>query len=148
MQRSAVGRARTLFFVESLELNPCGKAFYPDIITGLVERCGFQQFPQKLEDFDEKKGVELNGGKRGDAVIETLKIYHTGLQVDTRVSTAESERIIEEALNRAIGELGIVYEPKMVNRKAYVSDLILRTDAPILGSCSPIAKLSETGQAA
>jgi len=147
MQLSAVILARALFFVESLELNPRGKIFYPDIVSALVEKCGFHKFPQKLEEFDEVKGIEFESGKWDDVVIETLKIYNTGLQVDTRVSTSESERILQEALKWATKEFGVVYSPQMLSRKAYVSDLIFRTDVPILTSYSPIAKLSERAHA-
>ena len=65
MQLAAVILARALLFVESFDLNPRGKAYYPDIVQGLVEKCGFQKFPQKLEDFDETKGVDSSAGNRG-----------------------------------------------------------------------------------
>src|SRR5882757_9746592 len=114
MQLAAVTLARTLLFVESFDLNPRGKAYYPDIVQGLVEKCGFQKFPQKLEDFDENKGVEFLSGRWGDVTIEAVKIYGNGILLDTRVSTAESERIIGEALTWAASKFGLIYSPKMI----------------------------------
>jgi hypothetical protein len=148
MEISAIILARALYFVETLEINPKGRLFYPDLVAALVERCGFQKFPQAVEDFDESKGVEFVAGKWGDTVIEMFKIYNTGLQIDTRVSTEESERILNGAIEWARTEFGIVYNPKMLSRKAYVSDLIFRTEVPILSSYSPVAKLCERGHAA
>jgi hypothetical protein len=142
MQLAAVLLARTLLFVESFDLNPRGKAYYPDIVQGLVEKCGFQKFPQKLEDFDETKGVEFLSGRWGDVTIETVKIYNNGVLLDTRVSTAESERIIKEALTWAASQFGLVYSPKMITRRGYVSNLTFHSDIPILAMAnSPIAKL-------
>src|ERR1700722_6994154 len=92
MQLSAVLLARVLLFVESFDLNPRGKAYYPDIVQRVVEKCGFLKFPQKVEDFDEDKGVEFLSGRWGDVTIEAMKIYRNGIAVDTRASTAESER--------------------------------------------------------
>ena len=144
MQLSAVLLARALVFVESFDLNPRGKAYYPDIVRGIVEKCGFQKFPQRLEDFDEDKGVEFVGGRWGDVTIEMLTIYSNGLRVDTRVSTAESERIIGEALLWGVLTFGLVYDPKMITRRGYVSNLTFHTDVPILGkNNSPASMLAE-----
>jgi hypothetical protein len=59
MQLAAVLLARVALFVESVDLNPRGEAFYPAVIRGLVDHYHFQSFPQKLEDYDEQKGVTL-----------------------------------------------------------------------------------------
>src|SRR5580704_16954500 len=101
MKISAILLARVLAFVESYDLNPRGKTHYPDLVGGIVEKFGFLKFPVNPEDFDEKKGVEFIGGKWGDVTIEKLVIYQNGLLVDTRVSTDESERILDEGLNWA-----------------------------------------------
>jgi hypothetical protein len=142
MQLVAVILARVLLFVESFDLNPRGKAYYPDIVQGLVGKCGFQKFPQKLEDFDETKGVEFLSGKWEGVTIETLRVYGNGLLLDTRVSTAESERILREALTWAVSQFGLVYSPKMIKRRGYVSNLTFNSDVPLLGKDdSPVGKL-------
>lgn len=148
MQLSAILLARVLLFVETFDLNPRGTAFFPAIVEGLVEKCGFMKFPQKIEDFDENKGVEFLNGRWGNVTIEALKVFNNGIQLDTRVSTGESERIIQEAINWAVSTYGITFSPKMVSRTGYVSDLTFHTDVPILGSAYPpiqhlIARCSE-----
>jgi len=144
MQLSAVILARVLLFVETIDLSPRGNSYFPEIVKGLVEKCGFMKFPEKLEEFDETKGVEFIGGRWGDVTIETLKVFNTGLQLDTRASTADSERILGEALAWASGQFGLQYNSRMVSRKAYVSDLTFYSDAPLLGgSYSPISKLMQ-----
>jgi hypothetical protein len=132
MQLSAVILARVLFFVEAIDLNPRGTAYYPDIVRALVERYRFQKFPQKAEDFDELKGVTFEQGRSGDVTIYTLVIYNNGLQLDTTRSTDASEAILVDALGWASQELGLVYKPEMVKRKGYVSNFTFYSDAPLL----------------
>lgn len=149
MQLAAVLLARVLLFVESFDLNPRGEAYYPDIVRGIVEKCGFQKFPQKLEEFDEVKGVEFVGGRWGDVTIETMKIFTNGLMLDTRVSTAESDRVLAEALAWSVSTLGLVYSPRMINRRGYVSHLTFHTNVPILGTLdSPVSKLTRSANEA
>lgn len=144
MQLSAVLLARVLLFVESFDLNPRGKAYYPDIVQGIVEKCGFQKFPQKLEDFDENKGVEFLGGRWREVTIEKVTIFSNGLLLDTRVSTSESERVLREALSWSVSAFELTFDPNMIKRKAYVSNLTFYTEVPILGrSGSPVSKLAQ-----
>ncbi len=144
MQVTAVLLARVLLFVETFDLNPRGKAFYPEIVRGMVEKCGFMKFPQKLEEFDETKGVEFVAGRWGNVTIETMKIFNNGLMLDTRVSTSESERVLTEALGWAASAFGLTYDPKMIYRRGYVSQLTFRTEVPILGANdSPVSKLAQ-----
>src|SRR6266852_1851338 len=105
MELSAVLLARVIFFVESVDLNPRGAAFYPDIIRGLVERYNFQSYPEKVEDFDEQKGVTLTLGRLGDRTIDKVVIYNWGLTLDTTSSTDDAETLLDEALVWATNSL-------------------------------------------
>jgi hypothetical protein len=143
MQLAAVVLARVLAFVESIDLNPRGQVFYPQLVQGLVEKFGFIKFPQKPEDFNEQKGVEFIGGRWGDVGVEKVTIYQNGLLLDTRVSTAESTRILQEALYWAASTFGITYEPKMIRHFRYLSNLTFYSEYPILsGVNSPVSMLA------
>jgi hypothetical protein len=143
MRVAAILVARVIAFVEVAELNPRGKALYPDAIRALVQRYGFQKFPSKLEEFDETKGVEFLMGKEGDYAIDKFVVYNTGLMIETRSSTDVSREILERLLLWAKKEFGLVYESKMITRWAYVSSVIFHTDFPILDALSnPLRKLA------
>jgi hypothetical protein len=137
MKLAAVILARVVFFVESVDLNPRGAAYYPDVIKGLVERYRFQSYPQKLEDFDEQKGVTLAVGKIGQTTIDKVVIYNWGLFLETTSSTTEAERLLNDALVWGVQALNLRYEPAMIKRKAYVSHITFYSDAPLL-SLNPI----------
>jgi len=139
MQVSAVILARVILFVDSADLNPRGTAYYPEIAKALIERYGFQKFPQKFEDWDESKGVTFELGRVESTTIDKLIIFSNGLQLDTSSSTKDSEAILEEALNWASKTLGLRFRRDMIQRKGYVSQFSFFSDAPLL-QLNPIFK--------
>ena len=143
MQVSAILLARYLGFVETFDLNPVGKVFFPDLIPALVERYKFQSFPTKFDELDEQKGVEFLEGKWDGVTVDRLTIYRNGIMMDTRSSTADSEKLLEDVLLWAAKEFQVAYRPGMIKRKAYVSQLTFHSDVPILGGLnSALSRLS------
>jgi hypothetical protein len=142
MQLTAVLLARAVAWVESLELNPRGKAYYPAITEALVRRYGFAKFPQKPEDYDENRGVTFVYGRDGDAVIEQVQIYTHGIVLETRSSTDESKHLLERSLEWASKELGLVYSPQMVTRWQYYSQLTFTSHMNLTGSHPALSNLA------
>jgi hypothetical protein len=129
--------ARAIAFVEVQELNPRGKAYYPDIAAALVRRFNFQAYPTKLEDFDETKGIEFKDGKFSDGTLERVQLFTHGIVVDTRVSTEVSAALLHETLLWAKSELGLHYEESMVKRRAFVSQVTFESNLK-LGKLNPV----------
>jgi hypothetical protein len=142
MELASIVLARAVAWVEPIELNPRAAAFYPDLVKALVARYNFQKFPQKLEDFDESKGVTFGVGRLGNTAIEQLVIYTYGILLDTRISTQESKRLLEEAFEWGREDLGLVYKPDMIKRWHYLSQVTFRSTAPMTGTNSAVAKLA------
>jgi len=139
MQLSAVLLARIFFFLETNDLNPRGKAFFPDVIRALVERYRFQKFPQRFEDLDESKGVEFASGRSGATTIDKAVLYAEGISLDTRESTQRSAEVLEEILTWASEHYGLQYRKETVRRKAYVSQVTFVSEGPLL-FVNPILK--------
>ncbi len=142
MELASILLARAMAWVEPIGLNPKGAVFYPELTKALVARYGFQRFPQKLEDFDESKGVTFGVGRLGDVVIEQLVIYTYGIMLDTRVSTLESRRLLEEAFEWGRKELGFVYTPAIIKRWQYTSQVTFRSTAQMTGANSAVERLA------
>lgn len=132
MQLASVPLARVLAFIETTELNPKGSAFFPELIQRLVERFEFQKYPQTYEQTNEDKGVEFFEGRWNGVNVGKLAIFTGALVLDTSTSTSESERIIEEALTWAAVDLGLHYEPRMIQRKQYLSDIVFSSNLKLL----------------
>jgi hypothetical protein len=142
MELAAIHLARALAWVEPIDLNPKARVFYPELAEALMARYKFQKGPQKIEDFDEVKGVTFTAGKFGDTVIEQFIIYTYGLVLDTRTSTKESKRLIEEAMQWGSKEFGLVFKPTMVKRWQYVSQVTFYSDAALVGASVAFQKLA------
>jgi hypothetical protein len=142
MELAAVLQARTLALMEVAELDRRGRLFMPDLINEIAQRYKFQKAPKTAEEMNEKKGVELNIGRHGDIVIDAFKIFDTMLVAETHSSTADSRRVIEDMLAYGKEKLGLTYEPTMIARWAYVSDLTFRSDLPILATNDPFSTLA------
>lgn len=134
MELASVLLARALAWVEPVDLNQGGHLFYPDLVKALVERYSFQKVPQKLEDFDESKGITFAAGKWGDTVIDQLVLYTYGIMIDTRASTKVSQLILEEALEWGAKHLGLAYRPAMIKRWQYASQVTFITKVPLLSA--------------
>lgn len=149
MNITAILLARVLAFIDIFEMNPQGTAFYPDVTAGIVERFRFQKHPENYEDFDESKGITFLSGTWEGVNVEKLVIYNNGILMDTRISTSNSEKILDESLTWAADKFNLRYLPSMIKRKRYLSNLIFETEAPILqggigylgGRETPIEKL-------
>lgn len=143
MDSCAILLARVLAFIETADLNPRGRVFYPELVRHVVERYNFQIFPKTPEQFDEQKGVEFHAGKIGDKVIEALKIFPTLLVLETRSNTNDSKAILEELLEWGRDTFGLTYRSEMVRHWGYVSTLTFHSDTPLIAaSSSPLAKLA------
>ena len=64
----------------------------------LAERYSFLQSPQSSQELDLQKGIDLAVGKLGDINIDKLSIFANGVVVDTRSSTDDCDRVIEDLL--------------------------------------------------
>jgi hypothetical protein len=143
MEITAVMLARIVAFIEVQELNPKGKAYYPDIVAALVRRFNFQVYPTKPEDFDEAKGVQFADGKFADGTVDKLQIFTHGLIVDTRVSTDVSEKLLRDTLLWAKSEIGLHFEERMIKRKGFGSQLTFESEMKMSQLNPVISRIGE-----
>lgn len=136
--------ARVVAFIEVQELNPKGKAYYPDIVAAFVERFNFQVYPTKPEDFDEAKGVRFAEGKFADGTVDQLQIYTHGLILDTRLSTDVSEKLLYDTLVWARSELGLHFDERLIKRKGYGSQLTFESEMRMSKLNPVVGNIAET----
>lgn len=127
MKLSAIVLARVIAFLETAALNPKGQLSYIDFSKAVVERYTFVKFPEKIEDYDPQKGVEFVAGKLNGIAIERATLFAGGIVIDTRSSTDDADRILEDALQWASNLTGLSSPPRIVQR-AYVSQLNYYSD--------------------
>ncbi len=127
MKLISVGLARSLWFLDLTELNPGGKDIFTEVIPALVDSYKFQVYPQPGGDF--KDGMKFSNGvfvnHKGDTLSIGVTAYTDGVAVDTFSSTKDSDECIAEIME-LLPEVGFAFEPAMIKRKAYLSQLIVR----------------------
>jgi hypothetical protein len=143
MELTSVLLARALAWVEPSDLNPRARVFYPDLVKALVARYNFQKYPEKIEDFDETKGVTFAAGRWGDLVIDQVVIYAYGILLDTKSSTDDSKRLLEEAMEWGSKELGLKYTPLMIKRWQYASQVSFRSAVPLTSAHLAFQRLAD-----
>lgn len=131
MKFLSVQRARSIWFVHLVELNPFGRSLVP-MIPSIVDRYKFQIFPTKPEELDLSKGVKFIAGTfqkdpQHDIAVD-LTIFNDGLVADTRSSTEDSDAFLNEYLTWIATEFGLVPYQEVLRSKAYLSELWVKTD--------------------
>lgn len=142
MNLASVILARYFGLIQTGELNLNGDLYYPEMVKALVERYGFIKYPTDFNSLDESKGVEFIGGRSGKRVIEKLVILDSGIFLDTCINTATSQELWLELMDWAVQTLGATFEPGMVKRHVYVSNITFNSEAPILALNPFLAKIA------
>jgi hypothetical protein len=137
LRLSAVVLARALAFIEPSDLAPRGGICFPDLVREVAKYYRFQKSPQTFEEHDLSKGVEFLEGRSGKRTISKFVIWPNILIIETTSSTDDSKSLLEEFLVWGKEKFGLVYEPGMIRRFGYVSDLTFYSDVPML-SVSPL----------
>jgi hypothetical protein len=141
MELAAVILARAIAFIETSDLNPRGAAFFPALVPLLVNRFGFQKYPQTPEDFNEDKGVAFEMGYTGGTTIDKITVWNNGIGIDLRSSTTEGKNILDEALTWLSHEAKLSYQPGMVKRWGHLSQITFFSDVDFDGIHPAFLKL-------
>ncbi len=132
MKLLSVALARSLWFVDVSELNPGGKDIFAHLLPALVDDYRFKVFPTEGEDFSQ--GIKLQQGEfvKEDGTVLSLNvtIFQDGIAADTYASTEDSDDFLEEAF-QGLSDLGFVYDPGMIRRKAYLSHVNVTCAKPL-----------------
>lgn len=135
MELLSILKARSLWGISFLGLNPHGKKLDPELLNWLQKNYSFSKSPSSFSDVDETKALAfVNGGyssSKKDVIAFDLRIYSDGFVIDSRVSTEENDRLFDEILGRAAEELGLVYNPEMEITKLYVSEFFLKSESEL-----------------
>ncbi|HEY6390182.1 MAG TPA: hypothetical protein VIX89_02820 [Bryobacteraceae bacterium] len=133
--------ARAMWYVPTEDLNPNGLDLVP-VYAAIQGRYRFRVFPTKPEDLQPVTGgvVFAKGSFRlsEDELIEVVRfeIFSDGLMLDTRHSTEASDVVLEDILAFSTKTHRLVYDPSMIRKKVYVSEVVATTNLN-LASLSP-----------
>jgi hypothetical protein len=130
----SIARARAIRLLRLSDMNPHGKYIYP-LLAATAEKYRFLKYTQpiELDPKDPTKPILFSSGRfqnRSEEEIEVeLQLFQDGLVADTRSSTDDSDMFIDELLEWAIAEFGLVPSPTV--SRIYLNELWVHTDKPL-----------------
>lgn len=131
MKLLAVNSARAIWLVKTIFLNPKGRSLVPAIV-GLAGRYKFSKLPPAESLATQPLDMKFEGGVftgvNGEPIAINLSIYDDGLIAETRASTEESDRFLNDALSWACEEYGLPHHSQLGVNKVYASELIVQLD--------------------
>lgn len=127
MKLLSVSLARVVWFLDTNELNPGGKDMFTHLIPALCDDYKFKGYPTRADDLS--KGMRFTLGefvKNDDtALAVNATIFSDSVTAETFSSTQDSEDFLDNVMNE-LPDLGFYYDPEMISRKTYVSQVVVR----------------------
>lgn len=129
--------ARSVWLFDLNEMNPRGKDFLGDLLDWLEERYNFKKVPKSTTDVDDAKALVFAQGnfqvREEIFVAVDLRIFTDGLVANTWSSTHDTDAFLEDVLKSAASEFSLVYQPEIVRRKMYLSELNVKSSKEPVG---------------
>jgi hypothetical protein len=129
MKLLSVQLARTIWTLDLAEVNPRGKNIFSDLVPKLIQEFKFKKSPEEGGDFS--KGLVFTLGsfmnRNDDDVAVGITIFSDGVSADTYSSTDDSDEFLD-VVSEILPQIGYSFDPEMVQRKAYNSQIVVRSE--------------------
>jgi hypothetical protein len=143
----SVVAARSTWLFDLADLNPKGKSLFPEIIDWLKETYNFAEAPESAAKVDDKNGLPLKKGEfqaREEVFVDVeLTLYNDGLIANSSSSTEDTDKFLDNVVTSAVAEFSLTFDPSMVRRKLYLSELNVRLDNPLVNLNPKLAHFAE-----
>jgi len=124
MELVSISLARIAVFLEVQSLDPKGAQTTPEAAHMLAQRYNFARVPKTVEEMDFQKGVTFAAGRLENIAIDQLQVFNNGIVIDTRSSTDDSHRVLNDLLAAAKEKNGANIR---TTRMHYVSQVVFRS---------------------
>jgi hypothetical protein len=134
--------ARAIWILDSRDLNPRGADMAP-LLIAIKDRYKFQASPKPGEEFDQASGIVFSNGSFSGNIITKATIFADGIVVETAQSTDLSEQFLADALQFLSTQFGLIYSPEMVQRKIYLSEVIVKAEKNLNQFFAPMGVIAQ-----
>lgn len=133
MKVLAVNSAKSIWLVKSIFLNPQGNNLTLGL-AALAERYQFVKVPPPAAVLNRPLDLKLEGGSfarlDGTPIFVNASIYDDGVIAETRTSTDESDRFLNDALSWFSATFKLPHPSELEIQRIYASELIVELDLP------------------
>jgi hypothetical protein len=154
MKLAAIHTGKVSVLIEIADLVPNGKIFAPELINAIAARCEFRKTPKEPDKLQQEGGLVFELGKWEDQPINKLSLFGDGIVLETSSSTEDTDATLQALLLWAKKSLEIHFDPAMIRRKTFASQVTVYFDVnldslhPILKKISDFVSESESKQVA
>ncbi|MGD0872560.1 MAG: hypothetical protein ABSB88_23695 [Bryobacteraceae bacterium] len=141
--------ARSIWLFDLRDLNPKGEDLLGDLVSWVKDTYNFAVAPDPdnpvpnpptpTSPIPQTAPVQAPGGlvfQRGNfqtqgeffVSITALTLYDDGIVVDTTSSTDDADRFAGHLLRSAVEAFKVAFEPAVIRRKLYLSELVVRSE--------------------
>lgn len=137
MKLLSVDLARSWWWGHTVDLNPKGIAFYPSLITFLVQMYKFKKFPSPITipEIPQAPGATYLKFEYGEFAVQEglsiavgLSIFAEGLRADTNSSTEHSDAFLSDLLTRYSEIFRSPNYNEVIRKRTYLSQLYVSTN--------------------
>ena len=141
--------AKSIWLFDINDLNPRGKDIQSEFIEWLKENYYFEKAPSSSSDVDkDTKGLKFDRGrfqvKEEIYITVDLEIYNDGIVANSRSSTHDTEKFVEDVLHLATKEFSLPVRPDMIRMKMHASELTIRLDSVLFNLNPKLLDIANT----
>ncbi len=143
MELISVIAARSIWLVNTSDLNPKGLRLLPQLTDALVDA---YDFDDPADETPSPKGVMLRNGvfvKGEEEYRVGMDIYDDGFVGESAASTALTDEFLEHVIEWAKASFELKFSPDLLRRKVYHSEVVVRFRNPVAAAFHAFAKFSE-----
>jgi hypothetical protein len=134
MELLNVAQARSIWIIETADLNPRGKNLFLPLSEWLKNTYKFTELPS-IGDLEGQKGLQYKQGifQREDGVEIGIQftVFQDGFVAESRSSTKDSDAFISDVLTKSTREFSLPFRPDLIQRKQYLSELVIKLKYPM-----------------
>lgn len=142
--------ARSIWLFDINDLNPRGKDIVPELLGWLKENYQFDKAPASINDVSDVKSFKFERGrfmvKEEIYIAVDLEIYNDGIIGNSRSSTRDTDKFLEDVLSFAAREFSLTYDPRMIRSKTHASELTVRFEPSLFNLHPKLVDIANTIQ--
>jgi hypothetical protein len=127
-------------------VTPKGGTYWPDIVRAAQARYGFIKVPDRIDEFDQVKGVSFYHGKfiskEGPILLTQFQYFSNGMLVQTVANSKQADEFLEDVLSWIGEELKFTIQGIGSFPTRYASELEILLDADIGAQQSMALKIA------
>jgi hypothetical protein len=146
-----VATAKAMWIFDLNLLNPKGLSLH-GVIDSLKEKYKFSKAPAHPLDVNEEKALAFQLGtfinSQNQPISITFKVFNNGFAADSLSSTRDSDEFLREISAWLVKDYGFLIPPEDKLQKAYLSQLDVQCDVPLVALNPKLEAFAQTVSAA